>query len=305
MYKHIKGLVAAPFTGFNADMSVNTVIVKKYAFMLRKAGVVGVFVNGSTGEGLSLTVSQRKQLAESWAAECDDNFKLLVHVGDVCVENCVELASHAQKLKAAAIGMMGPCYYKPASVDELVEFSAKVAAAASNTPYYYYHIPSMTGVSFMMGDYIRKAAVKIPNFVGVKYTHYDIMDFMDCCDYQDGKFDILYGRDETLLAGLAAGAGGAIGSTYNYIPAVYLEIIEAYGKGDMAKARKMQLKSIEIIKLLIKGGNSMGVGKAMMKLCGIDLGGCALPNKQIADSHFKQLEKDLKDAGFFDYCIKA
>ncbi len=304
MYEHIKGLVAAPFTGFNTDMSVNTEIIGKYAAMLKKAGVVGVFVNGSTGEGLSLTLAQRKLLAECWAAQCDDNFKLLVHVGDVCVENCAELAAHAQKLGAAAIGMMGPCYYKPAGVDELVDFSAKVAAAASNTPFYYYHIPSMTGVGFLMGDYMRKAAERIPTFVGIKYTHYDIMDFMCCCDYQDGKFDILFGRDETLLAGLVAGAGGAIGSTYNYIPAVYLEIIEAFGKGDMARARKMQLKSIEIIKILAKTGNSMGVGKAMMKLCGLDLGGCAMPNKQISDSEFKQLEKELADAGFFECCIK-
>jgi len=305
MYKHIEGLISAPFTGFNADMSVNTAIVKKYAASLKKAGVSGVFVNGSTGEGLSLTVAQRKQLAQSWAAECDDKFKLLVHVGDVCLENCMELAAQAQKLKAAAIGMMGPCYYKPACVDDLVEFSAKVAAAASGTPFYYYHIPSMTGIGFLMGDYIRKAAVKIPNFVGVKYTHYDIMDYLDCCTYQDGKFDMLYGRDETLIAGLAAGACGAIGSTYNYIPAVYLEIIDAFKKGDMARARKMQLLSVEIIKILVKTGNSMGVGKAMMKLCGIDLGGCALPNKQISDSHFKQLEKDLAEVGFFDYCLKA
>jgi N-acetylneuraminate lyase len=304
MKKHLTGLIAAPFTGINSDMSINTDIIGKYATMLKAAGVGGVFINGSTGEGIGLTVSQRKCLAEVWSENCDDDFKLIVHVGDVCIEDCMELARHSQQLKAYAIGMFAPCYYKPANVDELVSYCEKVAAAAVDTPFYYYHIPSMTGVDFLMGDYIRKAFNTIPNLAGIKYTHYDIMDYMDCCNYEDGKYDILYGRDETLLAGLAAGAEGAIGSTYNYMPGVYLEIMDAFKSGDIKKARANQLHSIALVKILGSSGNPAAVGKAIMKLCGLDLGATLPPGKTLLREQINRLETDLAGIGFFDYCIK-
>ena len=304
MNKHFTGLIAAPFTGINPDMTVNTQIVERYAEKLRTAGVGGVFVNGSTGEGISLTVRRRKQLIDAWANNCDEDFKLIVHVGDVCIENCIELAAYAQKINAVAVGLFAPCYYKPSNVDELVSFCAKVAAAAPDTPFYYYHIPSMTGVDFLMGDFLRKASKDISNFAGIKYTHYDIMDYMDCCNYEGGKYDILYGRDETLLSGLAVGAKGAVGSTYNYMPKIYLEIIDAFNRGDMAEARRFQLISVELVKILVRTGNPTGVGKAIMKLCGIDLGQPSPPSRMLNDQEYRCLETDLAAIGFFDYCIK-
>jgi N-acetylneuraminate lyase len=304
MNKHFTGLIAAPFTGINADMNVNTQIVAKYAAALKSADVGGVFVNGSTGEGISLTVEERKRLIDAWADNCDENFPLIVHVGDVCIKNCIELAAYSQRIKAAAIGMFAPCYYKPSNVDELVGFCAKVAAAAVDTPFYYYHIPSMTGVDFLMGDFLRKASKQIPNFAGIKYTHYDIMDYMDCCNYENGKYDILYGRDETLLSGLAVGAKGAIGSTYNYMPKIYLEIIDAFNRGDMDEARRFQLISVDIVKILVRSGNPIGVGKAIMKLCGIDLGLPLPPCEALNSEQLSRLETDLTAIKFFDYCIK-
>lgn len=304
MYEHIKGLIAAPFTGINADMSVNTEIVSRYADSLKAAGVGGVFVNGSTGESMAITAESRKKLAEAWAKKCDDDFKLMVHVGDVCIEDCIELARHAQQINAHAIGMFAPSYYKPAGVDELVEFCAKVAEAAPQTPFYYYHIPSTTGVGFLMGSFLRKASKVIPNLVGIKYTHHDIMDYMDCCNFDNGKYDILYGRDETLLAGLAVGAKGAIGSTYNYMPKVYLDMIDAFDAGELDKARELQLFSVELVKILIASGNPTGVGKAIMKLCGIDLGAPLLPSKELTAEQLDKLKSELTAIGFFDYCIK-
>jgi N-acetylneuraminate lyase len=303
MKQHLEGLIAAPFTSVARDMNIKLDGISNYCGKLKAVGVKGVFVNGTTGEGLSLALAQRKELAAEWAKYCDDEFKLIVHTGSQSILDCIELTRHADEIGAFATGLMSPCFFKPADIEGLVEFCSK-AAAAGDLPFYYYHIPSMTGVDFLMGDFLRKASKQIPNFAGIKYTHYDIMDYMDCCNYENGKYDILYGRDETLLSGLAVGAKGAIGSTYNYMPKIYLEIIDAFNRGDMDEARRFQLISVDIVKILVRSGNPIGVGKAIMKLCGIDLGLPLPPCEALNSEQLSRLETDLTAIKFFDYCIK-
>ncbi len=114
---------------------------------------------------------------------------------------------------------------KPQDENYLAEFVAKVGEAVPEMPLYYYHIPVLTGVNIPMSRFIVKISGMLPNFVGIKYTHEDFMDFMTCLNYKEGAFDMLWGRDENLLPSLAAGARGAVGSTYNYAAPLYNQII--------------------------------------------------------------------------------
>src|SRR5690606_14641888 len=117
---------------------------------LVRDGVSGSFVCGTTGESLSLTLDERKAVAEAWRRSAGDRLKVIVHVGHTCQRDAAELARHAAQIGADAVAAMGPSFFRPPGVRELVDWCAGVAAAAGDLPFYYYHIPSMTGVSLPM-----------------------------------------------------------------------------------------------------------------------------------------------------------
>jgi len=143
----VKGLVAAPYTPFTDTGEVNLPVIKRYVNHLTKAGVHNVFVNGTTGESLSLTVEERKVLVQEWIKAATGRITVIVHVGCESLKNTCELAQHAQENGAAAIGLMPTTFFKPATIEHLILCMEKVVEAAPQLALFYYHIPSMTGVT--------------------------------------------------------------------------------------------------------------------------------------------------------------
>jgi len=133
----------------------------------------------------------------------------------------------------------------------------------------------------------------IPNLAGIKYTHEDFMDFQTCLNFENGKYDMLWGRDENLLSSLVLGARGGVGSTYNYATPLYLELIKAFDEGNLLLAQKLQQQSIDMIRLLGKYGG-IATGKAYMKYIGFDCGEFRLPIKNMNAESFQAFKKDVK-----------
>jgi len=294
----IKGLVAAPFTPFTAQGKIHLAMIEKMAESLRVNKVHGAFVCGTTGEGVSMTVNERKRVAEQWQSCADKKLKIIVHVGHTSVGDSRALAAHAQKIGAAAIGCMAPYCFKPSKVEDLVAFCAEIAKAAPDTPFYYYHIPCVTGVKIPAAEFLKVAADCIPNLAGVKFTDENLMDFAECINFEGGRFDALFGRDEMLLAGLAMGASGAIGSTYNYLAPVFHKIMHAFNAGDLKAARLAQTQANAVIKVLIRYGGMPPAGKAFMKLIGLECGGCREPLRELSVIQFEELRQAATTAGF-------
>ena len=299
--KRFKGLVAAPFTPFKKNGSVDFAMIERLAASLEANKVVGAFVCGTTGEGVSMTAAERMRVAERWQACAGKRLKVIVHVGHTSLGDCRALAAHAQKIGVSAIGCMAPYCFKPSKAEDLVAFCAEVAAAAPELPFYYYHIPCVTGVTLPAFDFLRAAADKIPSLAGVKFTHENLMDFASCVRWDNGRFELLFGRDEMLLAGLSAGAEGAIGSTYNYAAPVYHRIIAAYKRGDMAAAQAEQARANAMIAVLIRFGGMPPAGKAFMKAIGLDCGAARLPLRSLSSEQAEALRAEAEAAGFFDF----
>lgn len=116
-----------------------------------------------------------------------------------------------------------------------MEFCAGIAVAAPKLPLYYNQIPTMTGVSLPCADFLAAARDRIPNLAGVKFTYENLMDYLACVEFPEGRYDACFGRDEILLAGLSLGAAGAIGSTHNYAAPIYLRLMEAFHRGDLGR----------------------------------------------------------------------
>ena len=297
----LKGLIAAPFTALNSDGSLNLLAIDAQAHSLVASGVKGAFICGTTGEGASLTTMERMAVATRWCEVAGSDLRIIVHVGHTSMGESTALAAHAQKIGASALSNLAPFFFKPANTADLVDFCAAVAASAPALPYYYYHIPSMTGVNLAAVDFLRAAQSKIANLAGVKFTHENLMDFAECTRLDDGHYDIVFGRDEMLLSGMAAGAMAAIGSTYNFAAPVYLRLIQAFSAGDLSSAQATQALANSMISVFLRFGGLIA-GKAIMKMIGLDCGPARLPLRSLSDSSVKELRLDLEKVGFFDFC---
>lgn len=155
-------------------------------------------------------------------------------------------------------------------------------------------MPSMTGVSLPVAQFLVEGKKSMPNLVGVKFTHNNLMEMGECLSLENGAFEVLHGYDEILIAGLAFGAVAGVGSTYNYIPQVYKGIFAAIENNDLSEARRLQKVSIDVVNIIIKYGGGIRGGKAIMKLIGIDCGPCRLPIHHFSDVEYENLQKDLK-----------
>ena len=260
--------------------------------------VNGVFVCGTTGEGMLMTSEERKQVSESWIKEQTEQFKVIVHVGSTSVKESKKLAKHAEKSGAFAVGAMGPMFLKPATINDLISFCKSVSSGAPNIPFYYYHIPSISGINFSMSAFILMAEKEIPNFRGIKFTDNNFMEMQKCISLAGGKWDILHGFDEVLLAGLSFGIEGAVGSTYNYAAKLYGQLINEYRKGNFLGARELQIQSVELVDVLLKYGGPLVAGKSIMKWIGIDCGLCRTPLQKINEEMENALKKELTTLKF-------
>lgn len=300
MHARYRGLVAAPFTPFKPDGSLNLAVIPAYAQLLRKNGVSAAFVCGTTGEGLSLTQAERMQVAEAWMKHADAKLRVIVHVGHNCLADAQELTRHAAKIGASAAAAFSPCFFKPRDNDELFDWCRELAAAAPALPFYYYNIPSMTGVNFKVAPLLAKAADQIPNFVGVKYTYEDLEDYQECVNFAGGRYDVLFGRDEKLMEGWAHHALGAVGSTYSYAAPLYLQLIEHLKAGRTAEARKLQDKAIAMIAACASVGvTHQSATKSMMAWHGVDCGPMRLPVRTITAAQSAELRRKLEAIDYF------
>lgn len=294
----LSGLTPAVFTPFDKTGAINLAQIQPYADKLVTDGADGVFVCGSTGECTSMTIAERKSVLEAWVNATSGRMRVIAHVGGTCQADCIELARHAAGLGVDAVGAIAPFYFKPASVGELVAFYKPIAAAIAPIPFYSYHMPSVTGINLPMKEFLEKGSREIPNLNGIKFTSNNFMEMLECIRLEDGRFDILNGFDEMLLCGMAVGARGGVGSTYNYSLPTYRNLYDAFLAGDIERARSFQQESADIVHIIIHHGGGVRGGKAIMNHLGIDCGDCRLPFAPYTESEMRQLSEELDRIGF-------
>jgi N-acetylneuraminate lyase len=293
----IKGLIAATFSTLRKDGSLDLSLIKSLVQKLKSDGIKGVFICGTNGEGPNLSIEERMRVAEEYRKVADSEMMVLVHVGHSSITEARKLAKHAQDIGADAISAVSAFYFKPVSAANMVDCMAEIAGAASNTPFYYYHIPAITGVAIDILEFLKLAESRIPNLAGIKYSASTIHEYQACLNYKNGKYDVLFGYDELLLPALSVGAEGAIGSTYTFAAPVYRKIMELFGDGQLDNARMMQYQAIKMIQSL-SVYPAIPAQKEICKILGLDLGPCRLPLINLNQDQKKSLEEYLENIGF-------
>lgn len=288
--------MAPVFTVFNKDLSVNTEIIPQYAKFLHDSGVPAVLVHGTSGEGMSMTVEERKKVAEKWVSSvrCTKQH-VMVQVGGCPLPDAQELARHAEKIGAHSILCLPELYFKPSTPQELIDYLKLISQAAPNTPLLYYHIPAWTCVDINMEQFLEQSVGQIPTFHGIKYTSNDLAEGYNALKAANGRYAVFLGADTLIEPAFALGFDSIIATSLNIIPGHSVKIVEAIQENRIADARAVQGKLTAACKIITKDGAWVPTMKAAMNfVTPINVGLARPPLRNLTEDQIKTLHSGLK-----------
>lgn len=291
--KTIQGIIPALITPYTEDGRINEPVTRQLVKHLQSRGVGGFYLSGSTGEGFLQSTEEREDFLELVLDEVRGAVPVIAHIGAMDTMTCLELTRHAARAGADAVSAVAPFYYKH-GLDQIREHYLDIARSA-DIPLIIYHFPAMTGVNAPASFYAELA--KEPNIVGVKFTSMNTFELQQLIDACGPDFQVFNGPDEGLLAGLALGCCGAIGSTYNIMPGKFVDLYEAFKRGALHEARALQREVNTVIAELLKY-DFIAFEREILRLQGFEVG---LPRKPIQQFTAVQQENVRRFAQRFDF----
>lgn len=271
-----EGVIPAFYACLDENGQVNEEGVQALTRYFIEKGVKGIYVNGSSGECIYLTVPERKKVLENVMKANDGSLTVIAHVACNSTEESQELARHAEQLGVDAIASIPPIYFKLPEY-AIAQYWNDISSAAPNTDFVIYNIPQLAGVALTPSLYAEMR--KNPRVIGVKNSSMPVQDIQMFC--ADGKDDhiVFNGPDEQFISGRLMGAKAGIGGTYGVMPELFLKMDECLKNKDLETARAIQYDVNEIIyKMCSAHGNMYAVIKAILKKNeGLDLGSVKAP----------------------------
>lgn len=296
----LSGLISAPYLTLGQDAILSVDSIPRYQNYLKSNQINGAFINGSTSVFSALSTQERKDNLDAWVKSKESNFKLINHVGHTNLFEAIELTKHSIG-KVDAIAALAPYYFKISSLEKLIDYCRKIAESAPDIPFYYYHIPVLTGTNVSMKSFIDRAANEIPNFAGIKFSEANFQDFQYCLEYNNRSFDILFGVDEKFSSTLPLGAKGWVGSTYNFIAPLYFEIQKQFDLGNVQQAHDLQKLSVQFVEYLEAQGGYLGISKGLLNQFGLQTGPSRFPFHTPEDKFYDKILEDLNQMGISQY----
>lgn len=290
--KDFKGVIPAVLTAFDKNEEIDEVGMRQLVSYLIGKGVNGLYLTGSTGEGFTMSSEERKRVVEIVMDENKRRVPVVVHVGAIGTKLSIDLAKHAEEVGADGISSVPPFYWK-FNEDQIVKYYTEIAESCS-IPMIVYNVP-LVG---LLGMSAIKRLAKVENVKGIKYTalsHYEITQIKD----EVGEDFLVYsGADEMAMSGLLAGADGIIGSFYNIMPELFINIKNAVDNKDMDEAKRLQRQAVEIIMYSLQLPSFYAGMKTVLRWRGINAGYCRSPFQNLTEQEeldFKEGYKKLKE----------
>lgn len=263
------GIFPALMTAFDGDSGIDTYSIARLVEKLRADGVNGLYVGGSSAEMILCSTEERRKILEG-VMSASDGLTIIAHIGAASTNDSLELARHAVMCGVDAISSVTPFYYKY-RFDEVKHYYERFADVG--LPLIIYNIPALTGASYGFDQLCE--LLEIPGVEGMKFTSSDFYLLNRLAAKYPEK--VFYnGSDEMLLSGLAAGADGGIGTTYNFMPDVFGCIWSLFSEGRMYEALELQRIADRVISVVLKYGSVVG-SKQMTEYYGVPYGICREP----------------------------
>ena len=293
----IRGPVAAVHTPFDDKGRLSTEVIPAYAAHLRGSGIRTVYVCGSTGESLALSVAERRSTLEAWMSTSGEDLRVIAHVGSNAIPDCLELARHADSIGVDGISAMNPTFGRAADVGGLIKHHAQIAEAGGGRPYLIYEISAFGGVAFPASEVVATAIGRVPGFAGLKFTSSDLIQLQLSLELAATHgLQIFFGSDEQLLAGLVLGCTAAIGSTYGYAPEPAHAVFAAFERGDLNAARIAQRRIAKLVVPLLRHG-VLRTGRTLLECAGIPIGPPRSPERRLDPTERATVLAELSPLG--------
>ena len=293
----IRGPVAAVHTPFDDKGRLSTEVIPAYAAHLRGSGIRTVYVCGSTGESLALSVAERRSTLEAWMSTSGEDLRVIAHVGSNAIPDCLELARHADSIGVDGISAMNPTFGRAADVGGLIKHHAQIAEAGGGRPYLIYEISAFGGVAFPASEVVATAIGRVPGFAGLKFTSSDLIQLQLSLELAtEHNLQIFFGSDEQLLAGLVLGCTAAIGSTYGYAPEPAHAVFAAFERGDLNAARIAQRRIAKLVVPLLRHG-VLRTGRTLLECAGIPIGPPRSPERRLDPTERATVLAELSPLG--------
>ena len=288
-----QGILPAFYACYEDNGEVSVERTKALVRYFIEAGVQGLYVNGSSGECIYLSVEDRKQILEAAMAEAKGKLRIIAHVACNNTKDSVELAKHAESLGVDAIAAIPPIYFRLPSYS-IAEYWNTISAAAPNTDFIIYNIPQLAGVSLSKELFMEMK--KNPRVIGVKNSSMPVQDIQNYKAWGGEDFVVFNGPDEQFIGGRTMGACGGIGGTYGAMPELCLKMNALLKENRMEEARKIQFAVNEIITLLCSGhGNMYAMIKEVLKLRkGLNVGSVRSPLSPSTEADLEIAKKTAK-----------
>lgn len=282
-----RGIHVALYACYDEHGEVNPQAVKRLARYYLDSGVKGLYVGGSSGEGMLQTVDERKRTLEAVMEEVGGKMTIIAHVGAAATRDSVELAKHAEAVGADAVSAVPSIYYRLS--EESVREHWQAIIDSTSLPFIIYHIPQTTG--FQLSLNLLRQMAKQDKVIGVKISAESTYELQQFKAAGGDDFLVFNGPDEQYLAGRSIGADGGIGGTYGVMPELFLHLERCFAAGAIDEARKWQFRINEIIGGLLGTGSLYGACKAILKLRGLDCGEPRRPLLPIRDDQMPHISE--------------
>ncbi|XP_050293552.1 N-acetylneuraminate lyase-like isoform X2 [Anthonomus grandis grandis] len=216
-------------------------LLKPYVKFLKACGVKGILVNDVLGEGMSLTISERKRVLEYWCSLCKEyGIFVMVQIGGAPLRSVIELALHAEKTGVGAVVLLPDLYHRPQDHLDLIRYIKAVSNNTGSMPILYHHYPKYTKLELDMKKFLLDITGEVDTFVGLIYTTGDLQETVSVMELNPEKFVVFMGTDEGMLGAVASGFTCIMGNSLNILPKLAESICSCMKNGEIKSAQASQ-----------------------------------------------------------------
>jgi len=293
----IHGVVCAMLTSFDEQHQLDLDGSLRLTDFLIAGSVHGLMVGGTTGEGLLLSLDERKTLLTEIIRHVQGRVPVIAHTGCVSTADTIDLTEHAQAAGATVAALIVP-YFFTFDDQSLCQHFASVAKAVPDFPLFIYTFPgnAKNDISPQVLAQLRQVA---PNIVGIKSSSPDLDRFQQYLKVAGDGFAAFNGADGLMLPALALGAVGQVSGNANVYPEVFRDLYNAHQRGDMEMAREKQIL-VNGIRHVLKDGLHPAYFKAALALRGVPVGTVRLPMRWLSDQELKTMKAGLQELGLHE-----
>jgi N-acetylneuraminate lyase len=282
----LEGIYSALLTPFSEDEAIDRQAIGALVDFQVRLGVDGLYVGGSSGEAMLQSLEERASCLADVAAAAAGRLRLIAHVGTIATRDALQLSEHAARAGYHAISAIAPFYYDFSRREVMAHY--RELADASGLPLIVYNFPARTS-GFTLNELVE--LLSYPNIIGIKHTSSDMFQ-LERIRHAAPDAIVYNGYDEMCLAGLAMGAQGAIGTTYNFMGDLFVDLRICAAQGRIEEARRLQEMANKVIQVLIKVGVMPG-SKALLGIMGVRCGPSRRPFRKIEASDLAALREAI------------